>query len=289
MATASIFRSLMAVSLLLISCAKRPENDLSSPKTFIVQGYIEKIENDGARLVIDHEEMPDYMPPMIMPFTVKNPKESATLAAGDQIRFAYKVAPTRSWIEDIEKTGLKRSVKPDSDPIPSTASLNEGDILPDYSFLDENGAEVSLSRYRGQPVAITFIFTRCPVPEYCPAMMRNFGNVDELLREHQSAPKSWRLLTISFDPKFDTPEAMRSYGNTFGYNADNWSLLSATSLEPIKSIAKNVGLKFGKKDGSYLHNLRTVVLDPEGRITKIFTDETWSPEELADELIRISQ
>ena len=281
--------SLIATWLVFAGCSDVKDDNANQSKTFTVLGYIESIENDGSRLVIDHEEMPGYMPAMIMPFTVKDPAESRPLAPGDQIRFTYVAEPTRSWIEGIEKTGMKRTTKIESDKTPSSSILKPKDLLPDYAFLNQDNREVRLSDYRGQPVAITFVFTRCPVPEYCPTMMRNFGKVDEMLDADPFAPDSWQLLTISFDPKYDTPEVMKRYGHAFGQKSENWSLLTSATLEPIDGIAKNVGLKFGKKDDSYLHNLRTVVLDPDGRITKIFTDETWSPEELVQEIIKVGE
>ena len=280
---------LIVTWLIFTSCSDTKDDNANQSKTFTVLGYIESIENDGSRLVIDHEEMPGYMPAMIMPFTVKNPAETHDLSPGDQIRFTYVAEPTRSWIEGIEKTGFKRETKIESDKTPSSSILKPNDLLPDYAFLDQENREVRLSDYRGQTVAMTFVFTRCPVPEYCPAMMRNFGKVEETLGADPSAPDSWRLLTISFDPEYDTPEVMKRYGQAFGKKSENWNLLTSATLEPIEGIAKNVGLKFGKKDDSYLHNLRTVVLDPDGRITKIFTDETWSPEELVQEIIRIGE
>ena len=281
--------ALIATSLVFAGCSNAKDDNANQTKSFTVLGYIEKIEMDGSRLVIDHDEMPDYMPAMIMPFTVKDPAESHDLSPGDQIRFTYIAEPTRSWIEGIEKTGLKRETKIKDDKDFSSSILKPHDFLPNYTFLDQENREVHLSDYRGQPVAFTFVFTRCPVPEYCPAMMRNFGKVDEMLGEDPSAPDSWQLLTISFDPEYDTPEVMKQYGQAFGKQSENWSLLTSATLEPIEGIAKNVGLKFGKKDGSYLHNLRTVVLDSDGRITKIFTDETWSPDELVQEIIRIGK
>jgi len=271
------------ILVLLSACSK------TNDKRFTVLGYIESIEEGGSHLIIDHEEMPGYMPAMIMPFNVKNLSEVSELKPGDQIRFTYIAEATRSWIENIDKTGLHRTPKIEQDAQANPSLLKPNDTLPDYAFIDENGKEVSLSDYRGQPVALTFIFTRCPVPEYCPAMMRNFGKVDEILRNKPNAPDSWKLLTISFDPEYDTPEKLKKYADAFGRKSENWTLLTSKDLTPVEGIAKNVGLKFGKKDGSYLHNLRTVVLNPDGIITKIFTNESWSPEELVEEIIRIGK
>lgn len=272
------------VCWLLAACSDEP----GKTRRFEVQGYVESPLDEQGRLEIDHEEIPDYMPSMIMRFQVADPAEAKGLQAGDQIRFTYRVDPTRSWIENIQPTGESRTQSSGNELPPESGKpvfLEAGQALPDYAFLDENGDTVRLSDYRGSVVALTFVFTRCPVPEYCPAMMRNFGNVDEILDDSPPLPAPWKLVTISFDPEYDTPEVMQRYGQAFDYDPESWDLLTSRDMAPIEGIAANVGLKFGKRDGSYLHNLRTVVLDTEGRIFHTFTTENWSPEELAATLL----
>lgn len=288
--TFTLATAIASCLLALLSGCSPKEADENAARSFTVQGFVESVSEDGTRLMVDHEEIPDFMPAMIMQFQVADPAETAGLQPGEQIQFRFLVEPTRSWIEDIEKTG--RSRDPDTRNASHLLSgsdgserLQQGEALPDYAFLDEDGQTVRLSDYRGSVVAITFIFTRCPVPEYCPAMMRNFGNVDAILKDSPPLPAPWKLVTISFDPEYDTPEAMKRYGEAFDYDPETWDLLTSRTLEPIEGIAANVGLKFGKSNGSYLHNLRTVVLDPQGRITRTFTNEDWSPEELAAELL----
>lgn len=277
----SIHLICLNITLLLVACS--PSADEETTKSFEVLGYVEAPLDEKNRLTVDHEDIPGYMPPMIMLFNVSDPDDAAHLNSGDQIRFTYRVTSSRSWIENLVPTGKRRDPNVSETAAASEAGelLNQGDRLPDYSFLDEEGEEVSLSDYRGSVVAISFIFTRCPVPEYCPAMMRNFGNVDTILSRSDEASFPWKLVTISFDPENDTPEAMKRYGAAFDYSPEKWDLLTSKTLEPIEGIAANVGLKYGKRNGSYLHNLRTVVLDTSGNIRHVFTDENWSPQELA--------
>ncbi len=266
-------------------CAPKKPAD-SALRSFDVTGYLESVEPDGQRLLIDHEEIPGFMPQMVMMFNLAQPAEAAKLQPGDQIRFRYHVEPTRSWIDSLQTTGLRRDPSTHFDlASPSSSALQPGEPLPDYSFLDVAGRTVSLSDYRGSVVALTFVFTRCPVPEYCPAMMRNFGNVDQILKDSPPLPAPWKLVTLSFDPEHDTPEVLQRYGKAFDYDPQNWDLLTSATSEPIEAIARNVGLKYGQRDGSYLHNLRTVVLDPEGRVSRIFTNEDWTPEELATAML----
>jgi len=273
----------VAMALCQAGCQK-PEAPVTVPrKTFTVKGVVQEIKNDGKTLVIDHEEMPGYMRAMIMPFKVKDAKLSAGLKPGDEVMLEYVVEETSSWIEAIQRTGNTGPIKIKQVP-PMEEPLKTGDVLPDYRFLDENGQAVKLSDFRGQVVALTFVFTRCPVPEYCPAMMRQFAAVDQALKKEAGVPGKWRLLTLSFDHVFDKPEVMKAYGVNFGHEPSHWSLLTATDAETITKIGANVGLKFGEVHGTYQHNLRTVVLTPEGRIQRMFLDETWKPEELIAEM-----
>ena len=279
-------RLLLLFPLLFTSCRKSEDTEAEALKQFRVKGVVMKIQDEGRTLIIDHEEMPGYMGAMTMPFRVKQMDDSAKLTPGDEILFTYTVAELSSWIEGIERTG-KREVLPALPPksVPNSKLLKIGEAFPDFDLLDENGAAVQLSDYRGEVVALTFIFTRCPVPDYCPAMMRNFKDVEKLMEADESRLKNYKLLTVSFDSEFDTPEVMKAYGQQFGHDSNNWNLLSSPNKDQVRSIGESVGLMFGKSnDAIYSHNLRTVVLDREGKITKVFTDENWNPEDLVEEI-----
>ena len=276
--------ALAALFTLLFAACSEPESDADAARSFEVLGYVEAPLDERNRLRVDHEDVPGLMPPMVMLFNVADPDEARVLEPGDQIRFTFRIEPERSWIESIEPTGVRRDP---SDPSPSKAAssaslLQTGEPLPDYAFVNEEGETVRLSDYRGRVVALTFIFTRCPVPEYCPAMMRNFGDVAAILQDGPPIAQPWQLVAVSFDPEHDTPEVMKRYGDAFGYDPQTWDLLTSQSDEPIQGIAANLGLKFAERAGSFVHNLRTAVIDAEGRLFRVFTDETWSPEELAE-------
>lgn len=279
---------MVLLGALLVSCGKPepaspPSGDTAEKdaRRFAVKGVVQEVREEGKVLVIDHEEMPGYMRAMIMPFRVKDPAQAAGLEPGDEIEFTYVVQELASWIEGIKRTGNKGEIKTQSrlDTNPAAPLLGVGDELPDYEFLDEEGRGVKLSDFREGPVALTFIFTRCPVPEFCPATMRKFATVRDTLSRDPAAPAGWRLLTISFDSLNDSPPVMKSFRSAFSKETENWVMLSSYCCS-IQELAANVGLKFGEVKGSYEHNLRTVVLDGAGRITQIFLDETWSPEAL---------
>lgn len=276
------------LTILYVGCDQKDEPRPASRQTFEVRGVIQSIRQEGKVLIIDHEEIPGYMRQMIMPFGVAEGESTTGLTPGDEIEFTYEVEEVKSWIHGIRKTGVTREIKIASAedlPDPDDVELLEiGDVFPDYQFKDQDGKDISLHEYRGRPVALTFVFSRCPVPEYCPAMMRNFDKVEERLKSDPDSPEDWKLLTISFDSWNDSPEIMKAYGEAFGRDTNNWSLLSTDSCCTIYDISGNVGLKFADQDGSFIHNLRTVVLDKEGKIVRIFTDESWDVEELISEI-----
>ena len=289
-------KSILACSVGLIlsasGCSKHAEEDSADQlRVFRVKGIVIRVDDDGRTVVIQHEEIPGYMDAMTMPFRTKVPSESDNLSPGDEIEFTYKVAALSSWIESITKTGNQTDVQPPSTETSSTDKLlTVGETFPDFELINQDGQSVRLEDYLGSVVALTFIFTRCPVPEYCPAMMRNFKTVEDLLSASPHAPDKYQLLTVSFDSAYDTPEILNAYGKQFGQNSDNWNLLTSPDQKSIRSLGQSVGLMFNTSQKSiFAHNLRTVVLDRNAVITKIFTDETWQPEELASELILASQ
>lgn len=282
----------------VIGCKQQDTNthnadSIEERRSFKVTGVVQEVRRDGEVLVIDHEEIPGFMQQMIMPFKVSAEEPKRAYKPGEEIAFTYEVESVKSWIHSVEKTGQMKEVKLASfDDIPDPKDvkiLSIGDEMPDYEFNDENGKPVKLSDYRGMPVGLTFVFTRCPLPEYCPAMMRNFDKAEEALKTDADAPKDWKLLSISFDSWTDTPETMKAYGKAYGQDSDNWSLLSTDSCCVIGDIGGSVGLKFADRGGSFVHNLRTVVLDKNGVITRIFTDETWEVSQLIDEMKKLGR
>ncbi|MDA7673094.1 SCO family protein [Verrucomicrobiales bacterium] len=285
----------LSLILTLTGCGEMKENaanavDSDPGNQFFpkVKGIVQILPtaDQPTRVIIDHEEMEGYMFAMIMPFYVQNLSELNGLEPGSEVTFDFHVKNYESWIDNVQLTGKKGKIKTTpADWEEDSDTLSPGDVMPDYDFADENGKPVKLSDYRGMPVAMTFVFARCPVPEYCPKMMRNFNEVREKLETDPEAPEKFQLLTISFDTVNDTPEVLKNWGAAYGHTEEQpWSLLSTPEDAKIREIAGDVGLKFGTIEGSYIHNLRTVILNPDGTVRKIFTDETWNVDSLIEEM-----
>lgn len=274
-------------------------NSQTSTQTFQVKGLVVELDPDGRTVKIKHEEIPGYMDAMTMPFEARPASELNGLAAGDTVAFRMSVTETDGWINQIQKLASAPAAAPVTNTLPTTGRfrvvrdvepLNEGDLMPDYHFTNQLGQAVSLSQFRGQALAITFIFTRCPFPLFCPLMSRNFEEVQKKLQAQPNAPTNWHLLTISFDPDYDTPPRLKGYARQYNADPAHWSFLTGALID-ITAIAEQCGLLFWRESESVniSHNLRTVVLDPQGRVQKILADNKWTSEQLAQEILKAAQ
>ena len=201
------------------------------------------------------------------------------------------VTENDGWIDQIKKLDEPRPVN----LLPPNASirivrdvepLNPGDALPEYHFTNQLGQAVSLSQFRGQALAITFIFTRCPFPTFCPLMSNNFRAVQDALLKNPNALTNWHLLTLTFDPEFDTPDRLRNYAARYGCHPQHWSFLTGALID-VTALGEQFELMFWRDPQTGLsHNLRTVIVDTQGRVQKIITANKWTPEELTEELLK---
>ena len=282
----ALCRGLWAV-LILTACRKESVPAPTPEQTFIVNGLVRELEPDGKTVVIQHEAVSNYMAAMTMPFEVRDPKELRGLKPGDAISFRLIVTSKEGWIEGI----TQRQKSPET--LPATPSvqisravepLDEGDLLPDYHFTNELGQAVSLDQYKGGVLAFTFFFTSCPFPDFCPRLTSNFAEAAAQLRQMPGTPARWHLLSISFDPKNDTPQRLLSYARNARYDPGHWSFLTGDPVQ-ISELADQFGEIFWTENGGISHNLRTVVVDARGRVRKIYQGNKWTSAELVREMV----
>jgi protein SCO1/2 len=290
---------------LTVSCVKESETmspvaptnttSVTTTQVFQVKGVVVELDEDGKTVKIKHEEIPGYMGAMTMPFEARPTNELSGLAAGDTVSFRMSVTDTDGWIDQIKKLDVAQvtNTLPMTGPfraVRDVEPLNVGDMLPEYHFTNQLGQAVSLSQFRGKALAITFIFTRCPFPTFCPLMSRNFEEVQKKLLAQPNAPTNWHLLTISFDPEYDTPPRLKGYAKQYNADPARWSFLTGTLID-ITAIAEQCGLLFWREgnDFNISHNLRTAVVDAQGRVQKILPENKWTSEDLAQEIVKAAQ
>lgn len=253
------------------------------------RGLIREIAPDLKTAVIRHEEIPGYMPKMTMELTVLDPAELKNLKEGDEITFEMHADNERHWIKNLKRIGTSGGSNPMIPPSKATAlkprvdqSLKIGDEMPDFAFTSEHDEQIKFSQYRGSVVAFTFIFTRCPLPDFCPRMGRQFATARESLQKNSGGMTNYQFLSISFDPEFDRPPVLARYANSYRQgDASHW-LFAVASEEVLKKLAPLCDLHMAKENGSISHNLRTVVLDPQGKVVCQFDGNSWTGEHLAE-------
>lgn len=283
---------------LTVSCGRSSESASSTnaapPKSstqqvFQVKGLVVGVKPRQKTVEIKHEKIPGYMPAMTMPFDVKDTNELAGLQPGQRVSFRLLATDTEAWIDQIQKLGEATNSLPS--PAPTRLARNVdplqlGDALPEYRFIDQFGREVRTSQFKGQALVITFLFTRCPYPTFCPLMANHFEEVQQKFLSLPNAPTNWHLLTISFDPDFDKPEVLKAYAQMHHFNPAHWTFATG-ELVDITAFGEQFGLAFWHDaNGSISHNLRTLVIDAAGRVEKVYEGNAWTSDELATEMMK---
>lgn len=274
--------------VLLCGAACGPKR-AANEKRYPLKGKVVTVNKAERTATIKHEDIAGYMPAMTMPFKIKNDADLEMLKSGDDVSANLVVTDVDSWIE------VNAIVEGNSPLSPTTAVPGEpkpGDEIPDFQLMNQDGKRIHLSQYRGKALALTFVYTRCPQPDQCTLMSTNFASVDKALQAQPDAYGLTHLLTISFDPDYDTPRVMRSYGasHTGKYSDESfqhWEFLTG-SPDEVKGIAQFFGLRYFHDNSTgeeqVIHSLRTAIIKPDGKLFKLYRGNEWKPEELVDDL-----
>jgi protein SCO1/2 len=276
----------LTIALMLGGCGRAE----TPAREYELKGQILAVRPERSEVVIKHEDIKGFMPGMTMPFKVKDGALLQGKDAGDLVTATLVVGEVEAHLRTLEKTGHApldlNSIT--AAPPPPPDIREPGDMLTDAKFVDQNGAPASLSAYRGHRVALTFIYTRCPLPEFCPLMDRHFAAVQKTLAS-TPALSDVRLVTITLDPAFDTPAVLKPYAARRGADPKIWSFLTGTP-EDVNTFGSQLGIYVEHNPQSPIditHNLRTVVLDPDGRLVKVHNGNSWTPSELVADLSAI--
>jgi protein SCO1/2 len=280
--------SLVLLCLVLIPSGCRPRRS-ANEKRYPLKGKIVAVDQIDHTATIAHEDIVGYMPGMTMPFKIKNDADLAMLKSGDQVTGTLVVDDLSSW---VEITSIIEGAPPVSQDVSVPGEPKPGTEVPDFGLVNQDGKRIHLAQYRGKVLVLTFIYTRCPQPDQCTLMSNNFAAIDKALQKQPDAYDKTHLLTISFDPDYDTPKVLRSYGasHTERYSDEtfqHWEFATG-SKDEVKGIAQFFGLRYyhdtESDDEQVIHSMRTAIISADGKVLKLYRGNEWKPEEILGEL-----
>jgi protein SCO1/2 len=279
----TVWRLLMAgLAMIGTACSSGPEI-----RSYELHGQILVVKPETNEVLVKHEDIKGFMPAMTMPYIVRDPAQLKERVAGDLITATLNVAPNEAFLSNISKTGSAPLPEDARSDIPAAANvhlLKPGDTVPGTTLTDQDGKPFTLRDFRGTAVAVTFIYTRCPLPQFCPFIDRRFAEVQKLVAVDPALAERVRLLSISFDPSFDTGAALRAHGKKVGADPKLWMFANAEAAT-VDRLAAEFGINvIREKDGTITHNLRTAIVDPSGRISLMLDNNAWTAGELVSGL-----
>ncbi len=254
-------------------------------RQYPLEGQILAVRPATNELLIKHGDIPNFMPRMTMAFRVAEPTLMDGRSAGDLIKATLNVTDKDAWISTVEKTGTAPLPDvPASGPAQGADLLDEGEVAPETALTDQRGQPIRLTDWRGSAVAVTFIYTRCPLPQFCPMLDRRFAEVQRVVAADPALAGRVRLLSVSFDPDADTPEVLAAHAAKLGANPDVWRFATAPRDE-VDRFAIRFGVNVIREtDGTITHNMRTAVVGPNGKVTRLLDGSEWTADALVADL-----
>ncbi len=272
---------LLLMCATLLACQSPPQ--APEGKRYELKGKVVSVDRVQQRVTIAHGEIRGYMDAMTMAFNVKDALIVNDISPGDMIQATLFVSDTDTWLEDIALTKPATKLS-DAEQPPAASEATPGTPLPDFTLVNQDGKRIRLHQYKGRALLLTFIYTRCPLPDYCTLMSDNFNEIDRELKKDSALYDRTHLLSISIDPDYDNPKVLRSYGaaHTGNYAAEKferWQFATGEA-DQVRRMANFFGLINDRDGEQIVHSLRTAVIAPDGKLYKVYRGNEWKPEEL---------
>lgn len=276
------------LSILLIFstiCECRPA------QRYQVRGLLLEVSPKSHEIVVSSEAIPGFMEAMKMSYQVNASEDLDRLKAGSTVQFALTVDGDRSLVSNIRILAFdsvdREPLQAKSLAILDQALTTKGKAqvigvdqrVPDFTLVDQTGKRVALSQFAGKVVAVTFVYTRCPLPDYCFRLSSNFGSLQKKFQRQMGSDLV--LLSITFDPKNDSPEVLARYGQIWKADAKGWHLLTG-SPDMVKQVCRMFGSNFWPDEGAVTHSLHTFVIDRRGKLAANIEGNRFTTEQLAD-------
>jgi len=261
----------------LVCCTRK-----TAEKRYELKGEVVAVDSAARQITVAHQDIPGLMPGMTMPFVVGRNDDwvFGKIVPGDQIH-ATLVLGNRAELQDISFT----KQAPGTSGGTTTVHLPQpGEDVPDFSFVNQDGKKIYIAQFRGKPLLLTFIYTRCPFPDFCLLMSRNFSEILKQLHQQPNTFNNTQLLSISIDPEYDTPAVLKQYGERYAGSLDpgfqHWQFASGSPRQ-VKQAADFFGLSYDNKSGQIVHSLSTVLIGQDGKVEKVYLGNDWKPADVA--------
>ncbi len=260
-------------------------------RTFPVEGQVIAITPDRSEATIKHGEIKGLMPAMTMPYRFKEKAELNAVKPGDIVDGTLVIVENDAYLTKVKRIGEAPIEQAPPETIVATAAssglelLKPGDTVPDSAFVDQDGKKKTFRAFRGSRVVLTFIYTKCPIPTFCPMMDRHFVTLQEHFQD-DPALKDVHLVTVSFDPAVDTPPVLKKHALELEADLTRWTFLTG-DRDDIDKFATRFGMSVARAPNDprdITHNLRTAVISAEGKLLKMYTGNQWTPKDILEDL-----
>lgn len=250
---------------------------------FDLKGKVVAVNKSEGTVTLAHDAIPGYMAAMTMDYTVKDKWAFDVLKPGQTVTATLVVASDRAWLEGLV---ISEAAKPAAQPLAPTAASPLGKEAPDTRLINQDGKPIHLHQYRGKALLLTFIYTRCPLPNYCPLISKNFAQILQQVRSDPKLSAGTHLLSISIDPDYDKPAVLRQYGLSCAgapHPFSDWEFASGTP-EQVRAAAEFFGLKYWNEKGQIVHALLTALIGADGKVAQLYPGNDWQPAQVVADL-----
>lgn len=273
----------LAALLGLFSACSKPAPGEPAARSYAVRGIVRAAADPARRVImIEHEDVPGLMPAMTMQFDTRAPGDFGAWRPGDGVAFRLWVTDQTSWITEprpVPAAEIRLPVRaPPRAADGEVARVREGDRLAEFALVDQDGQPLGRATFAGRALVLTFIFTRCPIPNYCPLMARNFQHLQEAITAEPALAGRAALLSISFD-EFDTPAVLKDYGGVFTADFASWRFATGRPAE-VRRLTRAFAVHVEAEGGTLAHSLATALVDRDGVIRRIWRGNGWQPAEV---------
>jgi protein SCO1 len=287
----------LSLSLIVVGCRSAPPRSSASIeqqqfKTYPLRGKVVSTDAATGEVTLDHQAIPGFMQAMTMPYKLRDTRILSELHPGDELTADLLVSQAGDADVFVDHIVVIGQAKPDYRPAAQFHVPQPGDAVPDFRLINQDGRPIHLAQFQGKALLITFIYTRCPLPDFCPRVTHNFAVIEKSLAAYPALYANTHLLCASFDPAGDTPARLKSYGETYMGSAapkafKHWDFAvpGKSALQPMAQYF-DVGLT-SETNGTITHTLSTTLVGPDGKVIRFYPGNEWTPEEILSDLTKI--